>query len=145
MSLKEYLDLIVEPTVLEFEQQPASVRRAFLACVVLFHTIDYISPKRPQNLRKRFRGQSTAFATIDRVAHAFKHFESDGLTPLKAKSVYSRPPAMAGVFMLGLSQLGDPTGAVLIAGETDSTLTAYAREALAFLRKQVQGLGSSSQ
>jgi hypothetical protein len=38
-----YLDTIVEPTVAEYEHDRSSVRKAFLACVATFHTIDYLA------------------------------------------------------------------------------------------------------
>jgi hypothetical protein len=137
MSPQEYLELIVEPTVAEFEQDQASVRRVFLASVAVFHTIDYIRPKRTQNLRKLFRDECPAFAKIDRVAHAFKHVESDGKVPLKASAVYGRPPALAGAAMAGRSLAGDPTGAVLIDGESGNSLIVALRESLDFLRKKL--------
>jgi hypothetical protein len=42
-ELTKYLDEIAEPTVAEFEKNPTSVRHAFLACVALFHTVDYLA------------------------------------------------------------------------------------------------------
>ena len=137
MSPQEYLELIVEPTVAEFEQDQSSVRRAFLACVAVFHTIDYIRPKKYQNLRKLFREECAAFATIDRVASAFKHVESDGKAPLKASAVYGRPPALAGVAMAGRSLSGDITGAVVIDGENGDSLMVVVCEALDFLRQKL--------
>jgi hypothetical protein len=41
-NAKRYLDDIVEPTITDFENNPTSVRHAFLACVATFHTVDYI-------------------------------------------------------------------------------------------------------
>lgn len=137
MSPQEYLELIVEPTVAEFELDQASVRRTFLACAAVFHSIDYIRPKRAKNLRKNFRNECAAFATIDRVAHAFKHVESDGKAPLRASAVYGRPPALAGAFVLGHSLLGDTTGAVFIDGENGDSLMVAVREVLDFFRQKL--------
>jgi hypothetical protein len=83
---------IVEPTISDFEANPTSVRHAFLACVVTFHSIDYV-PKKSANRRKLFRKESPEFATVDRIAHAFKHVEtgpgalvgSIGMTPLRCR------------------------------------------------------------
>jgi hypothetical protein len=42
MDAQEYITKIVEPTIKDFEENPVSVRHAFLACVVVFHSIDYL-------------------------------------------------------------------------------------------------------
>jgi hypothetical protein len=48
MDARQYADVIVDPTIAEFESDPRAVRRAYLACVVTFHMIDYITrPKDP--------------------------------------------------------------------------------------------------
>jgi hypothetical protein len=76
-DLDRYLDEIVEPIVKEFEENPSSVRHAFVACVVVFHTIDYLAfPRSSSTLRQMFRKDSIDFALIDEVAHAFKHVET---------------------------------------------------------------------
>ena len=137
MSPQEYPQLAVQPIVAEFEQDQASVRRAFLACVAAYHMIEYMDRKDLQRHRQRFRKESAAFAWIDRVAHAFKHVGCDGLQRLEASSVYARPPAMAGAFICGLSMLGDTTGAVLIDGETDDRLVLLVREAVEFPGKKL--------
>jgi hypothetical protein len=42
-DLKRYLEEIVEPTVKDFEEHPTSVRHTFLACVAVFHGVDYVA------------------------------------------------------------------------------------------------------
>ena len=42
-DLECFLDEMVEPTITEFETQPTSVRRMFLACVAAFHAIDHLA------------------------------------------------------------------------------------------------------
>jgi hypothetical protein len=37
-----YFDEIITPIIRKFEEEPASLRRAFMACVALFHFIDYL-------------------------------------------------------------------------------------------------------
>jgi hypothetical protein len=39
-DLRRYLEEIVEPTVKDFAEHPASVRHAFLACVATYHAVD---------------------------------------------------------------------------------------------------------
>ena len=53
-DLELYLCDFVEPTIAEFEKNPASVRHAFVACVVTFHAVDYLAhPKKPAPLRQK--------------------------------------------------------------------------------------------
>jgi hypothetical protein len=40
-----FLTEIVDPTVKEFEDNPGSVRHAFLACLVTLHSLDYLAYK----------------------------------------------------------------------------------------------------
>ena len=73
MDPKQYADEIVDPTIAEFESEPRSRRRAFLACVAAFHMIDYIAdPEKPATRRARYRRKSAAFAAVDRYAHALR-------------------------------------------------------------------------
>jgi hypothetical protein len=124
---KSFMTEIVEPTIKDFHDHPTSRRHAFLACVVTFHCIDYIAPpNRPQNLRHRFRKENSDFATVDRVAHAFKHVKSNGdpksfeNPPLHVTSIFERPPARAGVAQAGLSRVGGSKGGVEIWDEDGS-------------------------
>jgi hypothetical protein len=42
-DLERYLGEVVEPTINELKANRASVRHAFLACVVTFHAVDYLA------------------------------------------------------------------------------------------------------
>jgi len=137
-DLERYIHQFVMPTAADFEQNPSSVRHGFLACVVLFHTVDYLAyPKKSAAIRQKWRRQSADFALIDKVAHAFKHVATP--TPsrpdLLAKHVRSRPPAIAGRMMAGASRVGDPTGAVVVQGQN---LLDIVRRAAEFLAAQVR-------
>ena len=95
-DLAKYLEEFVEPTIRDFEKNPASVRHAFLACVVVFHAVDYRAhPKKASTLRQKWKGQSKVFAVVDDVAHAFKHVVSGNRKnpSLKAQEVVSTPAA----------------------------------------------------
>lgn len=111
MDPKRYLEEIVAPTIAEYEADPLSVRRAFIACVVTFHAVDYLPGSRSvASLRKEFGSACPGFATVDRIAHAFKHVQTGHLAnkttpPLSAIEVVSRPPAMAGSAVVGLSRV----------------------------------------
>ncbi len=71
MTAEEYMREIVEPTITDLVQNRGSKRHAFLACVATYHTIDYLCGKRRKAvLRREFREQSSAFATLDRISNA---------------------------------------------------------------------------
>src|ERR1700738_4956831 len=113
MQIERFLESIVDPTINDLESNPSSVRCAFLACVVVFHSLDYLThPDNSQNRRSLFRKQSEDFATVDRVAHALKHVETGhpdaaGNQPLKADDVIERPPAHWGTEVWELSRWVD--------------------------------------
>lgn len=71
-----YLDLIVEPTFLDYQSNPGSARHAFLACVAVFHSIDRV-PNHSGNLRKAWGDQSIEFLVVDMFAHHLKHVKSN--------------------------------------------------------------------
>ena len=65
-SPARYLEEMVEPTIKDFENNPTSVRYAFLAYVVTFHTVDYIgraSRKSSAHLRQIFANECDEFAS----------------------------------------------------------------------------------
>lgn len=146
-DLRRYLETIVEPTVKDFAERPASVRHAFLACVATYHAIDYVAhPRQARTLRQKWSIESEAFKRVDQVAHAFKHVIATAHKPnLSAAAVISRPPAFVGVAQCGLSIPGDKTGAVTFQEDRTVNLLGTVHEAVAFLQTQVEvDLGSSA-
>jgi hypothetical protein len=142
MHINEYLENFVEPTIRDFEENPKSKRHAFLACVATFHCVDYFEPKNPKVYRNKFRRASTAFATIDRVAHAFKHqsvgrIEIPASEPLKAEDICVRPPAIWGEAVWGLSRWDDAVGGVTIKKNHEVDLLKEIKEALSFIRSKL--------
>lgn len=138
-NLERYLDEIVKPTIEDFKNNPTSVRHAFLACVATFHAVDYRAHPNPSaDLRQKYRRRSRDFALVDKVAHAFKHvFTGKRSNPdLTAKEVISRPPALTGVAVTGLSLLGDSRGGVTINKNGGEDLLSVILRAEEFLRKQ---------
>ena len=143
-DLERYLNEIVGPTVDDFRSKPSSVRIGFLTCVAIDHSVDYLAfpgdrlrwdgkehrDKRVE-LRKQFREESEHFRLASEAANAFKHVKTTSKRGLEASEVYERPPAMAGRMMMGLSMLGDMTGAVVVDGHN---LLNVVTEALRFLR-----------
>ena len=134
-DLVRYLAEIVVPTVRDFEEHPTSVRHAFLACVATFHAVDYMAhPRSSRSLRQQWGRDSAAFFQVDRIAHAFKHVASQkGGNSLEARSIISRPPAVAGLMESGLSLCGDAVGAVTLTEDITVNVLELVRQAVAFL------------
>ena len=82
-DLAGYLELIVEPTFLDFQRNP-DPRHAFLACVAVFHSIDRLPGK--ENRRKKWRDESIEFLIVDMFAHHLKHVKSNDERYVSKKS-----------------------------------------------------------
>jgi hypothetical protein len=143
MDIERYLETIVDPTIRDLESNPTSVRHAFLACVAVFHSIDYLThPESSQNRRSLFRKESADFATVDRVAHAFKHVAAGHPAapddqPLKAEAVISRPPMYYNKLgAWNLSRWNDAIGGVTLDGDRQLDLLSMVKRATAFIRTQ---------
>ena len=140
MDARRYLEEIVAPTIAEYEAEPTSVRRAFLACVAAFHTVDHLAhPASGRSLRQKFNRESSDFKLIDSIAHAFKHVSVGAAAPdhakgLSADEVISRPPGFWDVAVWDLSRWDDPAGGVTLARANEVDLLTALRSTLAFLR-----------
>jgi hypothetical protein len=122
-DLLRYLDEVVDPTIKDFEANPTSVPHAFLACLVTFHSVDYLAyPRKSRTAREVFR-KNEDFAIVDQVAHAFKHVVSDcpRHRQMAAADVVTRPPVP------GLSRPGDAFGGITISDEASIDLLAVVR------------------
>lgn len=140
-DLERYLDEIAEPTVRDMEQNPTSRRHAFLACVAVFHAIDYLAfPSTSRGIRQQFGKRSPDFALVDKVAHAFKHVVTGARDrpDLTAAEVISRPPAYWGHMAWDLSRWGDATGGVTLDNDRGVDLLEVVKRAMAFLRAQTE-------
>lgn len=143
-DLEQYLEEIVAPTVVDFEANPASRRHAFMACVVIAHAVDYLEyPKSARGRRNEFKVQSADFRSVDLIAHAFKHVETDGRTRLKASQVITRPPGRMDQAAWDLSRWDDATGGVTIDENVELDVLATAKRAVAFLYEIVERGGVS--
>lgn len=91
-----------------------------------------------KSLRQEFNRKSENFALVDKVAHAFKHVQAGrrNAPALRAKSVITRPPAVAGVMRMGLSRMGDNIGSVTLIDDTSINLLEVVKKAVLFLRCQ---------
>ena len=78
LSLLDYIEKIVEPTFNDFHLNPTSERHAFLACVVIYHSVDYASypAQNRGKITKEWTASSIEFAIVDLIANHFKHLVS---------------------------------------------------------------------
>ena len=54
-DLERYLNEIVDPTIEELAEHRTSVRHTFLACVAVFHAVDYLAyTRKSRTLREQF-------------------------------------------------------------------------------------------
>ena len=142
-DLTRYLDEIVDPTIIDLENNRTSVRHTFLACVAVFHAIDRLG--NPRILGQIFRKELSDFATVEDVALAFKHVtagrrDSPRLTDAGA---ISRPPGKWGEAVWDLSRWDDPDGGVTFDRDRDVDLLDVVRRATAFLRKKTEVIQSA--
>jgi hypothetical protein len=146
MEIGRYFELIVDPTIADFEAHPTSIRHAFLASVAVFHSIDYLF-ENSHAKRGELCRQSPDFANVDRIAHAFKHVETGNENdrfrpPLTAEGVISRPPFyynVSGAF--GLSRWNDGVGGVTLDNDRVQDVLSIVKGAAAFIRNQPGDLG----
>jgi hypothetical protein len=138
-----YIKQIVEPTVRDLENNPTSVRHAFLACVAIFHAVDYLAyPRKSRSLRLQFRSQSDAFKTVDEVAHAFKHVVTGKYGApdiLAASAVISRPIVLLGPRDITVEPLTESDYFLTIRNRGRINLLGTIKSAVKFLKLQIPG------
>jgi hypothetical protein len=120
-TLAKYIADIVEPTFTDFEQDKTP-RRAFIAAVVAYHSIDRaakdLGKRTPGNIRKDWCKASMAFNLVDVAAHQYKHVSNH--------AAKQRPTQW-----LGLLSLGE-----VLSRTTVTDFTYIMRETIEFLRAQ---------
>jgi hypothetical protein len=138
-ALKHYLQKFVEPTFEEFKRNPQSERHAFLACVAAYHAVDRVTyPKRPGNLKDKWRKECPQFAVVDMVAHHFKHVRSEDE---KAPHREGRIPMATVVFGYGaLNTAPLNTAALNEAGMELRNLSFVIQEVIKFLHQKADAL-----
>ncbi len=113
MTPEEYFQDIVLPTMKEFRDEPRSRRRAYLACIALFHLKDYLNKVGEKGVEERLRDATgDAFDIVRSVCNGAKHVtvNSRHVVAFSAGGDVERPPAVAGLLECGLSELGDYEG-----------------------------------
>jgi hypothetical protein len=140
---RKYLKDVVDPTIEEFAKEPASARRALLACIALYHVSDYLAhPDEPQITQKAFGKAAPDFLLVDRIANAAKHVVSGHVASpthpvLDVRRVVDRPPGWIGTFAIGVSQIGDFVGGVTLADDPTVDVLAVVLRARAFVETQI--------
>jgi hypothetical protein len=77
MTPHEYLELICEPNLREFGEDPTSVRRAWSAASSLFHYVDCLATHRGEEVSKvraAIEKQFPQLSVLADVANTTKHF-----------------------------------------------------------------------
>jgi hypothetical protein len=113
MTPAEYVNEMVQPTVREFRDERRSRRRAYLACIVVFHIIDYLKNAGEKDVwRKLKQANPDIFELVRSICDGSKHFETNAkhAVHFRAGSDWDRPPAFAGIMRAGVSFLGDTKG-----------------------------------
>jgi hypothetical protein len=137
-DLRQYLKDFVEPTIAEFEANPASVRHAFIACVITFHSADYLAyPQTSRILRQEWNQQSRAFAIVDDIAHAFKHVKTGNPAnpDLRAAEVVAMPGAFD---VAAFDAAAFDTGSVTLENQPGVNVLAIVKEAAKFVRMKLE-------
>jgi len=99
MTPAEYVNEIVQPTVREFRDERRSRRRAYLACIVVFHIIDYLKNAGEKDVwRKLKQANPDIFELVRSICDGSKHFETNAkhAVHFRAGSDWDRPPAFPG-------------------------------------------------
>jgi hypothetical protein len=76
MTPHEYFQTIVEPTVNEHFEHPSDVRRALLACLALYHTVDAVAgdgPTKAHEIAQDFMSNWPAFRLVKGACLSLKH------------------------------------------------------------------------
>lgn len=129
----QYMKLIVEPTYEEFKRDSGSVRRAYLACVAAYHSVDRAAyPDEPFDLAEKWAVESLAFMLVAEVALHFKH----GTRRWVKKAKAANPNVLLITHPLGLE--GDLEGLEM------HSLYFQIRDAVLFLREKAKQLASKA-
>jgi hypothetical protein len=140
-DLERYLKDVVQPTVQEYRAEPGSSRRAQLACLVLFHSVDYLAyPNPASKLRTEWRKRSEDFKIIDDIAHAFKHYQSTtSRRRTKTTDISMRSNGAIGTIAFNTYPFDSSSSTVVVATYKNLDLLKSVLQTERFLVEQVQG------
>ncbi|MGD0024125.1 MAG: hypothetical protein ABSC37_05765 [Xanthobacteraceae bacterium] len=127
MTPAEFVNEIVQPTIQEFRDERRSRRRAYLACIVVYHIKDYLEKAGEKDVFQKMKGACpSTFELVRSICNGSKHVHTNlhHEIPFHAGDDWDRPPARAGVMRAGISRAGDATGG-REAKVTESSLDLY--------------------
>jgi hypothetical protein len=107
------MDEIMVPTLREFRDERRSRRRAYLACIAVFHLKDHLRKAGETRVEATMRAScGVAFDVVRGVCNGTKHVETDGshVIAFRAGDDTDRPPARLGELVLDVSRLDDGVG-----------------------------------
>lgn len=112
MTPRQYVQDIVIPTVRESRDKRRCRRRAYLACIVVYHIADYLQTAGERNVPKTMKARTRTFEVVRGVCNGAKHRElrNNHEVAFTPGTDWYRPPAFTGVMMCGISRFGDLTG-----------------------------------
>lgn len=107
------MDEIVIPTLRELREDRRSRRRAYLACVAVFHVKDHLKKAGEKGVEAAMRPScGVAFDVVRGVCNATKHVQTDGshAVTFRVGDDTDRPPARWGEALWGVSRWDDRVG-----------------------------------
>jgi hypothetical protein len=113
MTPADFMDEVVIPTLREFRNDRRSRRRAYLACVAVFHLKDHLKKAGEEGIEAAMRAScGVALDVVRGVCNGMKHVETDGSHPVafRVGDDTDRPPAVWGQARWDVSRWDDPDG-----------------------------------
>jgi hypothetical protein len=113
MTPANFMDEIVVPTLREFRDERRSRRRAYLACIAVFHLKDHLKKAGEKGIENAMRAScGAAFDVVRGVCNGTKHVETDGSNAIafRAGADTDRPPAIFGEAIFDVSRFDDAVG-----------------------------------
>jgi hypothetical protein len=113
MTPADFMNEIVVPTLSELRDERRSRRRAYLACIAVFHLKDHLKNASESGVEKAMRVVcGVAFDVVRGVCNGTKHVETDGshVVAFRAGDDTDRPPARLGELVLDVSYFDDTVG-----------------------------------
>lgn len=113
MTPAGFMDEIVVPTLRELRDERRSRRRAYLACIAVFHLKDHLKEAGEKGIEATMRAScGVAFDVVRGVCNGTKHVQTDGSHPVtfRVGEDSDRRPAKWGQARWNVSRWDDPVG-----------------------------------
>jgi hypothetical protein len=113
MTPADFMNEVVVPTLRELRDERRSRRRAYLACIAVFHLKDHLKKVGENGVEETMRAScGIAFDVVRGVCNGTKHVETDGshVVAFRAGDDTDRPPAVWGEAVWDVSRWDDAVG-----------------------------------